>query len=112
MKLMTALVLLVAIAPFACKPIKEADRYVPPNPRSFDGGLALDETDAGDEKLTPEGKACRNLRTLKCPEGERTKTGATCVDYMTNAKELVSVDCIIAASSVAQLKTCNVRCLP
>lgn len=74
---------------------------------------AEDETDAETASLSLEGKACRRLRDFKCPEGNRSKLGTACVEWMRVAGKLnlVRTQCIAEMKTRADLVACNVRCV-
>lgn len=69
-------------------------------------------TDAGLEGASPFLKACINLKTLGCPEGEKRETGQTCTQTLREVDGLSSIkpSCIIAAKTKDEVRKCNVRC--
>ncbi len=72
----------------------------------------VDDADADDARSSPCARACARLRALGCPEGDRSRSGASCVDVCQNAGALVDPACVARASTVEAVHTCNVRCVP
>lgn len=62
---------------------------------------------------TPAGRACDVLRRLKCPEGEPTRSGASCEQVWAKAEELQAMpaECVATAATLEQVRACGlVRC--
>lgn len=56
--------------------------------------------------------ACVNLYGLSCPEGDDVpKCVRACEATQAVSYARMRADCVAAASSVAQVRTCDVRCL-
>jgi hypothetical protein len=72
----------------------------------------IEDTDAEDARSSPCARACVRLHTLGCPEGERSRSGTSCVDVCRNAGALVDPACVARAATVDAVHACHVRCLP
>lgn len=54
--------------------------------------------------------ACSVLRSLGCPESQATAGGETCEAVCTGNIESLNVGCVARSESVADVRSCNVRC--
>jgi hypothetical protein len=90
-----------------CTPTPVVNPPVVPPLEVADGGYGPEDLA---EASTPCGKACLNLRKFLCAEGHTTPSGARCYDVCRSAPQLLSVDCVIAAKSLNELRACHVRC--
>lgn len=62
---------------------------------------------------TTAGRACDALRRLQCPEGEPTRSGASCEQVWAKAEELqpMPAECVATAATIEQVRACGlVRC--
>ncbi len=53
---------------------------------------------------------CSQLRKLGCPEGSPSPKGETCEALYARVPDALDGRCIVAATTVAEVQDCDVRC--